>query len=302
MFMKNRILLSACLFLAVLIASTSVRAQNPIEDAIKQLTSENVKGYLEPFTTGFGMNLNSGVYHSADIGTLGLTFRLDLIASGTLIGDAEKKYSASNPYDGSPVETATIFGGLGTIVGPVPGVEYQFQNGQIKTSIFPFIMPQLTVGDLYGTQAVIRYVPVPEIGNTPKVNLFGLGIRHSVSQYIPAVPLDVTASVFYQTLKIGDLMEAKCYSFGAQASKSFAILTLYGGLQDESMSLDLHYKYAGNIPGVTVADPNISVTLDGKNHFRATAGADISLAIMHIFADINVGSAVAVSGGIGFGL
>jgi hypothetical protein len=286
---------------SLMIFSTSSRAQNPLEDAIKQLTSDNVKGYIQPFVTAFGANMNSGVYHTASADQLGFTLRLDLIAMGTFIGDAEKKYKAINPYDGSEVETATIFGEQGAVVGPIPGVEYQFQNGQVKTSMVPFFLPQLTVGDVYGTQAIIRYVPIPEVNNVPKINLFGIGARHNVSQYIPAVPVDLSASIFYQSLKVGDLFEAKTLSFGAQVSKSFALLTLYGGLQYESMSMDLKYTYTGNIPGITVADPNVSLSLDGKNKFRGTAGLDLSLALLHIFADINVGTATVVSGGIGFG-
>ncbi|MBI5020520.1 MAG: hypothetical protein HZB59_03710 [Ignavibacteriales bacterium] len=299
---KRSILLTVMSVICLLTFLTmQVSAQNPVEDAIKQLTSDNVKGYVQPFITAFGANMNSGVYHTASADQMGFTLRLDLIAMGTLIGDAEKKYKAINPYDDSEVETATIFGEQGAIVGPIPGVEYQFQNGQVKTSVVPFFMPQLTVGDVFGTQAIIRYVPIPEVNNVPKINLFGIGARHNVSQYIPAVPVDLSASIFYQSLKVGDLFEANTLSFGAQVSKSFAILTLYGGLQYESMSMDLNYTYTGNIPGITVADPNISLTLDGKNKFRGTAGLDLSLALLHIFADINVGNAIVVSGGIGFG-
>lgn len=298
---KTRVIFLTALFLSIMITAPALRAQNPIEDAIKQLTSDNAKGYLQPFVTAFGANMNSGVYHSASIGNLGFTFRFDLIGMGTLIGDAEKKYNATNPYVGSAVETATIFGEEGAIVGPIPGVEYQFQNGQVKTSMVPLAMPQLTVGDLYGTQAVLRYIPIPSIGDGPEAELFGIGARHSVSQYIPAIPLDVAATIFYQSLTIGDLLEAKTLVFGAQASKSFSILTVYGGLQYESMSMDVNYIYTGNIPGITVTEPKVSLTLDGKNQFRGTAGVDLSLAIMHIFADINVGNAIVVSGGIGFG-
>lgn len=283
------------------VLTLQVRAQNPLEDAIKQLTSENAKGYLQPFVTAFGANMNSGLYHSADISQLGFTLRLDLIAMGTVIGDAEKKYKATNPYDGSEVETATIFGEQGAIVEPIPGVQYQFQNGQVKTSFIPFFLPQLTIGDVFGTQAIIRYVPIPEVNNVPKVTLFGIGARHCVSQYIPAVPVDLSASIFYQSLEVGNLFEAKTFSLGAQVSKSFAILTVYGGLQYESMSMDVNYTYTGNIPGITVPDANVSLNLDGKNQFRGTAGVDISLALLHIFADINIGSATVISGGVGFG-
>ncbi|MBI4809962.1 MAG: hypothetical protein HY800_00645 [Ignavibacteriales bacterium] len=269
--------------LLLMLISYPMRAQNPLEDAIKQLTSDNVKGYIQPFVTAFGANMNTGLYHSADISEMGLSVRIDLIGMGTLIGDAD------------------LFGEHGAIVEPIPGVQYQFQNGQIKTSVIPFFVPQLTVGDVFGTQAILRYVPIPEMNNVPKVNLFGIGARHCVSRYLPAVPVDLSASIFYQSLTIGNLLEANTFSLGAQVSKSFAVLTLYGGLQYETMSMDVTYEYTGQIPGVTITEKSISLSMDGENQFRGTAGLNVSLAILHLFADISIGNATVVSGGIGFG-
>src|SRR5574341_1097203 len=49
----------------VLLISVSARAQDAFEEAVKQLSSDNVRGYIQPFVNAFGANLNSGVYHSA---------------------------------------------------------------------------------------------------------------------------------------------------------------------------------------------------------------------------------------------
>jgi hypothetical protein len=276
-------------------------AQNPFEDAVEQLNSDNVKGYLQPWVTSFGSDLNSGFYHTADIGTLGLTLRIDFIGMGTFIGDKQKKYKTKNPFDGSEVETASIFGELGTTVSPDSLVSYQFQNGQVKTSFIPFAVPQLTVGDLYGTQGVIRFIQLPEMDNIPKVSLLGFGVRHNISRYIPAVPLDISAGLFYQTLDIGDLFEASTFMIGAQASKSFSVLTLYGGIQYESISMDINYVYQGTIPGYTPPDTKISLSIDGESQFRGTVGFNLQLLAFNLFADINLGSAISASGGFGFG-
>lgn len=281
------------------------KADAQIEDAVKQLTSDNAKGYLQPFVTAFGANMNSGLYHSADISDMGLTIKFDLIAMGTLIGDEEKTYKAVPPlpFDQSAVNTATIFGGTGTVVTKTVGadfIEYQFQNGQFKTTLYPLAVPQLTIGDVFGTQAVIRYIPIPEIKDFPKTTLFGIGVRHSVSQYIPVIPVDVAGSVFYQSLKIGDMFTAKSFNVGAQVSKSFAVVTLYGGLQYESSSMDVSYDYSGKY-GLPTGTP-VKLTMDGDNTFRATIGLGLNLAILHFYADANFGSVTVISGGLGFGL
>jgi Family of unknown function (DUF6588) len=296
-------LIQAFIIVTIMIApGDRADAQNPFEEAVKQLTSQNVKGYLQPFVTSFGTDLNSGWYHTAKIGMLSPTVRLDFIAMGTLIGDAEKKYRAISPFDGSQVETATLYGDRGAVLEPSPGIQYQFQNGQIKATIVPFFLPQLTIGDVYGTQAVIRYAPIPELNKMPKVDLFGLGVRHNVSRYIPACPVELSAGLYYQTLKIGNLIEAKTFALSGQVSKSFAIITFYGGIQYETASMDIGYTYTGQIPGVTIPDKRVSLTIDGENQIRGTAGFDLSLAVLHIFADVNLGSSIAFCAGLGFGI
>ncbi len=287
--------------IGLLFTNQPIQAQNQLEDAIKQLTGDNVKGYIQPFVTAMGANLNSGLYHSADISEIGLTFRIDLIGMGTLIGDAEKKYRAKNPFDGSEVETATLYGEQGAIVRLDSLTEYHFQNGQIKANILPFFLPQLTIGDIFGTQAIIRYVPIPEVNKVPKINIFGIGARHCVGRYLPVIPVNLSASIFYQSLSIGNLFDASTFSIGAQVSKSFAVLTLYGGLQYENISMDVTYDFAGQIPGLINRGEKISVSMNGENHFRGTAGLNINLAILNIFADINIGTSTVISGGIGFG-
>jgi hypothetical protein len=293
-------LFGAAICFIIVIVSMAI-AQNPFEDAVKQLNSDNVKGYLQPWVTSFGSNLNSGFFHTAKISTLGLTVRLDLIGMGTIIGDKQKKYKTTNPFDGSDVETASIFGEMGTVVTPDSLVLYQFQNGQVKTSFIPFAVPQITIGDLYGTQGIFRFIQLPEMNKVPKVSLIGFGARHSVSRYLPTVPVDLAAGLYFQSIKIGELFKASTFTLSAQVSKTFAAITLYGGLQYESTSMDITYRYQGTLPGYIPADPKISLTVDGKNQFRGTGGFNLNLLTLNIFADISVGEAVTASGGIGFG-
>jgi hypothetical protein len=289
------------LLVSVALLVVPLLAQTPLEDAIKQLSSDNVRGYLQPFVNGFGANTNSGWYNTAEISNTGFHLQLRIIGMGTLIGDAEKMYTAMSPFDQLPVQTATVFGDLGTSVPNDPGnpiAYYHFQNGQVRTSIIPFAVPQLTIGDVFGTQASIRYIAIPEISKFPKASLFGIGARHSISRYITDSPVEIAASIFYQKLKVGDIIEAKALNFGVQASKSFSILTLYGGLQSESSTMTLNYTYTG--PGATPG-ANLTLDMDGENKFRATAGLGLDLIILHLNADINFGKVTVVSGGVGFG-
>ncbi len=289
--------------LAFLLTMNTSYSQNTFEDAIKQLSSDNVKGYLQPLLDGFGANLNSGYMGSASMKT-GLHLRLHIIGMATVVGDKEKTYNATppQPFSQSEVETATIFGGRGAIVTGPGGLQYQFQNGQINTSWIPFVVPQLTFGNVFGTQGVIRFAQVSERENVPEISLFGFGVRHSISRYLPHVPVDLAAGLFYQTFSVGDIMEAKTTAFTAQVSKSFQMLTLYGGLQYESSSVDLSYTYTGPLPPGDTSDRNISLSLKGENNLRLSAGFGLSLGVLFLQADVNLGKVTVLSAGLGVGI
>lgn len=300
----NRIFSGGIIIILFVILTIPSKSQNSFEDAVEQLSSDNVQGYIQPLLDGFGANINSGFPGSARIKRLGLTLRLQVVGMGTLIGNDEKTYMATppEPYDQEPVETATIFGGDGAVVSHPAGATYRFQNGQIDTRIMPFAAPQLTIGDVFGTQLTIRYVPVPSMDDFPEVNFVGVGVRHSISQYFPLLPVDIAAGVFYQTLSIGDFVDAEATAFSAQVSKTFLLLTLYGGVQYESTDVNLSYTYTGPLPPGDQSDRNVSINFKGENEIRTTAGASLALGILHVHADISIGKVTVVSAGLGLGI
>lgn len=284
---------------ALFLVASAGRAQDPFQDAVKQLSSDNVKGYLQPFVNGLGANLNSGFYNTAQIGDMGLHIQFGIVGMATVVGDAEKVYTAvpPKPYPQTGVQTATLFGGAGAIVAGPGGTQYQFQSGEVKTSFIPLGVPQLTIGNVFGTQAAIRYAPIPSIGDFPKMTLFGIGVRHSISRYIPEFPADLAAGISYDKVTVGDIIDAHGLALGAQISKSFSVATVYGGLQYESSSLTVNYTYTGSSP-----QSNVSVDIDGENKFRVTGGFTLDLVIVHLNADVNLGKVTVFSGGLAFGM
>jgi hypothetical protein len=287
-------------FLLLLAAQAS--AQSELEKAIQQYNSSAITGYIQPIADLFGANMHAGYYHSAYVPHSGFSLGFDLIAMGAIVTDEQKSYLADAPagFTPSTFKTATVFGEKGTTIADanVPGLTYKGSDGVLNTSIFPLAVPQLRIGSLFGTEAVIRFIAIPSMGEDkfPQISLWGVGARHSISQYIPKSPLDIAASVFYSNFHVGDLIKANGLSLGVQASKSIKILILYGGMAWEKSSMNLAYKSTDP----TAAAP-IDVNLDGANKFRATVGVGISLGIFKVFADANFGSVTNYSGGIGFG-
>jgi len=88
-----------------------------------------------------------------------------------------------------------------------------------------------------------------------------------------------------------------CY--GAHVSKTFAIITAYGGLQYETASMDVNYTFTGqgSVPNTT-----IGLQLESEVSVVATVGLDFNLGILHVNGDANFGKVTALSGGIGFGI
>ena len=289
------------LFGLILALGGSASGQNQFEEAVKQLSSDNVRGYLQPFVDGFGSNLNSGLMRPVNMTSLGFTMKVEVVAVGTLIGEQQKSYNAVAPYpfDQTPVQTATVFGGPGTVVSGPSGLEYQFQNGQLKTRLMPMAIPQATLGTIFGTEAVVRYAAIPKMDNFPHIDLVGFGVRHNISQYIPDIPVDLAAGIFYQKLTVGDVFDAHTMNVSLQASTSFAVFRIYGGAQYETSAMSVHYTYTG--PGATGTSV-IELNMNGQNRMRATAGLGLDLVVLHLNTDISVGNVTSVSAGLGFGI
>lgn len=285
---------------ALLLSSGTALSQTDLENALKQYNGDAVKGYIQPVADLFGANMNSGYWHSAKMEKWGFHLNVDIVGMAAMVGDDQKSYDAPAPAGFSPstFKTATVFGDKGTEIRNSLGLSYKGSDGVFNTKVFPLAAPQLSIGYVYGTEAIVRYVALPKVGDekVPQVSMWGIGARHSISQYLPSVPVDLAAGIFYDSFTAGDLINFKGLTFSAQASKSWSILTLYGGLAYESSKLNLSY---------TSTDPtvpaSVDISLDGANKFRFTGGLCLSLGFMKLFADANFGSVTCYSGGIGFG-
>ncbi len=298
-----RALLAVAVIAATLVPTQALLAQTAIEDAIRQFGGDNITGYIQPIADLFGANMNSGYYHSAAIPKSGFGFSFEIVAMGALVKDDQKNFTANTPAGFTPgtFTTATVFGGKGTEVSSTvnPLLKYRGADGVFNTSVFPHGVPQIRIGYIQGTEALIRFITIPKIGNEtlPKTTLWGAGLRHSVSQWIPDSPLDLAVGIYYDRFTGGDIIESKGLSVGVQASKSLSILTVYGGLAWEKSTMDLSYT-SSDLAGAG----QVSVSMEGANKFRATAGAALSLGFFHLFADANFGTVMQFSGGIGFGM
>ena len=284
---------------AVLFMAASGYAQSDLQKTLQQFNSTQVTGYIQPLADLFGANMNAGMFHDAEIPRTGFHLSFELVGMGAMVGDNQKNYTLNSPAGFNPAtfSTATMFGGKrDSVVDTKTNLKYfGIADGFVNTSIFPLGAPQLTIGDIYGTRAIIRLVATPSMKGFPSATLWGLGLQHSISQYIPAVPVDIAAHVFYSQFRFGDVVSFSGTSIGAEASKSLSVLRVYGGLAWEKSSMEVKYT-----PTNATASA-VDITMNGANNFRATIGLGLHLLFFSIFADANFGSVTNFSAGIGFG-
>ena len=284
----------------VLLIPSSMLSQTAVESALAAFGEQNVKGYMQPYADLFGANMNSGYYRTAKVPVAGFTFEFDIIAMGAVVGDSQKKFKATAPsgFDPATFESATVFGQKGSsITDPQSGFTYRASDGVFNTSMMPLAAPQIKVGSFFGTEFLGRFAYLPKFGDDfESTTLWAIGARHNLSQWFGVLPLDLSAGIYYSNVSTGDLISFNGLMIGAQASKEFGVLTVYGGLAYQSSTLDLTYD--STVPS---APGRVELSLDGENAIAFTVGAGLSFGVFKIFADVNIGAVTNFSGGIGFG-
>ena len=202
-----------------------------------------------------------------------------------------------------------------TLLGPVdydvtvPGQFFDLGVGGLldEVPMMPLAAPQLSLGTIYGTKAVFRYLPtysVPDIGD---FSYFGFGIQHNPKAWLPIpLPIDFCASYFTQTMELGEYVTANATAFGVNASKTlgfkFLSITPYAGYMLESSNMVFKYTYdPGTVQGQVLDPVSIKFDIDGKNKSRLTLGTTLRLGVFNINADYNIGKYNSFTAGFALG-
>jgi len=296
------VVVSASLLLGACLAN----AQS-LEERVQSYGKSYGTGYLQPFTDAFGASLNSGWYSTADVSN-GISIYIGVKAMAMPIPDGSKSFSYANPFGATDV-VPTVFGDktskpVTNLPASLAGTPYSTYAPGFGVSFAPMFVPQISAGNIFGTRLILRYLPKVSLGGGyGEINLFGVGAQHSISQYIPLVPLKIAAHVGYQNLSLGDFLTTSAFSIGAEASKSFAMFTVYGGVAYEKSTMSFSYtaKYVPQGQTAAIAE-QFNFDIDGTNSVRATLGFALSLGLIKINADYSLASQPVACLGFGFGI
>ncbi len=283
------------LFVLLLAAKFSFAQQ----DQFASFAENNINGFAQPFVTSLGEGLNSGGFYTAYVPkTFG--FSISFRAMYIFIPNDQKTFTPTLPPGYTADEPTATFWGNKAAIYTGPNGYMSFVNG-IDKSGTPFYMPQIT-GSLMGTELLIRYLPQIKVGDK-NLNFFGVGLRHSISQYIPLIPIDLAVQVLYNKLSVTDVISASSFAINGEVSKTLGMLTAYGGIQYESSKFDLTYTLNGdpNSPDPLLRQSReIKASINGKDNFRFIVGASLKLVVLVFNVDYNMSSQSVLTGGISF--
>lgn len=276
---------------------------------LQQLAEDSAKEYVRPFVTAFGTNLNTGLYNTADVlkpttlrpVRVGVNFNIMM----ALVPSSDKEFDfewspdgiddPNAPYKGT---TATVFGDKGWSWTDPDGNAHQIFPGGFNFSLVPLIVPQLRVGLPKGNELMVRYLPPLEMNSDiGEISFWGVGLKHSIDQYIPLFPVHLAVQGAYQSFSVEDILSVNSIAVNAHVSKRLLMLTLYGGLGWEDTTLEADYEYTNP---VTDESSNVEFDIKGDNQFRMTAGVRWAIVpFIHVNADYSLSKYHAINFGLG---
>ena len=268
--------------------------ERQIEKNLRSLTPENARSYLMPLMEAYSANLNRATFHTANVRS-GFSLYLGMKAMLAIIPDIENTYPAFSTTTNSIVNTATVVGKNGN---------NEFPDG-FNWKVIPVMVPHLSVGNLFGTQIFFRYLPSTKFDDKiGDIDVFGGGITHSLSQYIPGMPIDFAVQGSFQYTKLGDTFESSGVVYNFLASAQFPGLTLYGALGFENSEVNVQYNNnpsgESDTPGIPPEQITFSETFE--EYYRATMGMSLQFIIFIFNADFSFGNYNIASVGFGISL
>ena len=291
----------------------NVRSQENVREFLvlgSEVAEEIVARYTRPAADGLMYGLTGGWYNSGQVRDK-WQVEISIVTNGSFVpSDARSFTLDTSQFDDlttlqgeAVIEIPTILGGSGTpvtLLADVDGEFYEFDTpegfGLADLNLLPNAFLQAKVGLPKATEAGIRLIPKITFEDV-SVGLFGLGLQHEFSRWIPALntaPVALSAFVAYTRLFAdynfetgGDVLgedqeidlRMNSWLFEVIGSTKFPKLNVYGGLGYvlADTNTDLLGTYEFDISGtpLTVTDPfDFQNEVDG---FRANLGVNLRL-------------------------
>jgi hypothetical protein len=311
------------ILLASLIGETSYsQSQNILSGDIAQAETL-LEEYFTPMTESFGAGLNNGWYNTAKPHSLG-GFDLTFTVNTVIIPSSAKTFNiegaGGNIFTSPQNKASTIFGSKETTTmyynpsttAEMPvGFDFEMPGG-FKTSVMPLPMIQAGIGLIKNTAIDIRYMPMLNIGDNINVNLFGVGVKHDLLQWIPAIgdaiPMSLSLQGGYTALnteleisgqKVS--LNTKATTINVIASKKLLMVTGYVGLGYNSATTTFNADADFDLGGIKFEE-KVEVAFESNNNLRTNIGLRLNMTIVTIQADYTFAKYPTATLGLGVSL
>ena len=283
---------------ATLMAGAAAPALAQLDANLGALSGANAKGYLGPVLKPLSGALNSAIFQSGNVGT-GPHISFGVRLMGVTISDGLRTYTPTDPpgfTSTEPVQAPTVFGDPQAVQQQGQGGTTLYHPGGFDIQNFAIAVPQISIGSVLGTRAVARYFKLNLGNDFGEIEIFGIGAQHSVSQYLPGLPVDIAAGAFYQEFSIqSSLVDAKAMNYNVTVSKRVGLLEPYVGVGYDSFKMDVSYE-SSTQPG-----QKIEVNFDEQKSTRFTAGARLALGVVKLSTEINSADETVAAVGLSIG-
>ena len=193
------------------------------------------------------------------------------------------------------------------------GIETSFDMpGGFKTPVMPLPMLQAGIGLMKNTAIDIRYMPMLNVGNNFNVNLFGIGFKHDLLQWIPVVGDAIPMSLSFQggytslntELKISEQevsLNTKATTINLVASKRLLMVTGYAGIGYNSSTTSFSADADFELSGIKFEE-KVQMDFESKNNLRANVGLRLNITLVTIQADYTFSEYPTATLGLGVSL
>jgi len=282
-----------------------------------------IEAYFTPMARSFGAGLNSGWYNTAKPHSLG-GFDLTLTLNTVIIPSSAKTFNIADAGGTTFTSTAnnasTIFGSsnetdmkyLVSFPGGFGTAQDFKMPGGLKTPVIPLPMIQAGIGLIKNTAIDIRYMPMLNVGDNINVNLFGVGVKHDLLQWIPvlgdAIPMSLSIQGGYTSLntelevasqKVN--LTTKATTINLVASRKILMVTGYAGIGYNSASTTFDADANFDLGGVQF-DEKVEIKFESNNNIRANVGLRFNITLVTIQADYTFAEYPTATLGLGVSL
>jgi hypothetical protein len=308
--------------LSLIIVSTSHAQTSQITTIIAADIAQGerlIEAYFTPMAESFGVGLNNGWYNTAkphNLGGFDVTFTLNTV----IIPNTAENFNIGNEFGGvfdTKNEASTIFGSTNkteiTYTNSYTDSSFSFMMpGGLKIPALPLPMIQAGIGLIKNTDIDIRYMPMLNVSDNINVNLFGLGLKHDLLQWIPAIgdaiPMSLSLQGGYTSLNtelkiVGQevTLNTRASTINLVASKKILMVTGYAGIGYNSSTTTFSADANFELSGIKFQE-NIKAEFESNNDLRTNIGLRLNMAIVTIQADYTFSKYPAASLGIGVSL